>query len=152
MSMKLTRIALFIASTFLLASTLSVPANAANIKKGDVCSPIGATFKQKNSNFICTKKGSSAVWEIVKKSASPTPTITYFTMPNVIGMNLQLAQDLLQSKGSYLVDQEDALGLNRFQLVDSNWKVCRQSPKSGGKTATSAIVTLSAVKLTERCP
>ena len=29
-------------------------------------------------------------------------------MPNLIGMNLQAAQDLLQAKGSYLLDQEDA--------------------------------------------
>lgn len=152
MSMKLMKASLFLASVLMLSSALSISAYAAVIKNGDACSPVGATFKQKAVTFTCTKSGASGVWKAPKKTASPTPTITYFTMPNVKGMNLQLAQDLLQAKGSYFVDQEDALGLSRFQLVDSNWKVCRQSPKSGAKTATSAIVTLTSVKLTERCP
>lgn len=150
--MKSTNALPLLASLFLLTFSLSTPAFGAVIKNGDVCSPVGATFKQKSVTFICTKSGTSGVWKAPKKTASPSPTITYFTMPNVKGMNLQLAQDLLQAKGSYLVDQEDALGLSRFQLVDSNWKVCRQSPKSGAKTATSAMVTLTSVKLTEKCP
>lgn len=150
--MKLTKKVLLLAPLFVLTSILSTPAYGADIKSGDSCSPVGATFKQKSVTFVCTKSGTSGIWKTPKKTASPSPTITYFTMPNVKGLNLQLAQDLLQSKGSYLVDQEDALGLSRFQLVDSNWKVCRQSPKSGAKTATSAMVTLSSVKLTERCP
>ena len=66
--------------------------------------------------------------------------------------NLQLAQDILQKKGSYLLDQEDALGLDRVQVLDSNWQVCKQSPKAGQKVTVDAMVTLSSVKLTEDCP
>jgi hypothetical protein len=66
-------------------------------------------------------------------------------------MNLQFAQDLLQSKGSYLIDQEDFKGLGRFQLIDSNWKVCSQSPSAGKRVSASAVVTLSSVKLSEKC-
>lgn len=121
------------------------------IKNGDSCSPIGATYKQGSINFSCIKSGNSSIWKASTKKASPTPTVTYFTMPNVAGMNLQLAQDLLQSKGSYLMDQTDAKGLGRVQLLDSNWKVCRQSPSAGSRVSTSTLVTLASVKLIESC-
>jgi hypothetical protein len=73
-------------------------------------------------------------------------------MPRLVGENLQLAQDKLQALGSYFVDQEDASGLGRLQVNDSNWKVCKQSPAPGRKTPTETIVILSAVKLSEQCP
>ena len=124
---------------------------AATVKNGDACSPEGATFKQGTTEFVCTKTGSKVVWKS-KKKASPTATPeAKFTMPKVVGMNLQLAQDLLQSKGSYILDQVDHKGLLRIQVLDSNWKVCKQSPSPGKVVLASTVVTLSSVKLTERC-
>ena len=81
----------------------------------------------------------------------PSPPET-FAMPKLVGVNLQLAQDTLQSLGSYVLDQEDASGLERFQVNDSNWKVCSQKPKAGAKVPIETVVLLSAVKLTEDCP
>jgi len=72
-------------------------------------------------------------------------------MPSVVGMVLQDAQDLLQSMGSYLMDQVDATGYGRMQLLDSNWKVCSQNPSAGATVSIAQIVTLSAVKLSESC-
>jgi beta-lactam-binding protein with PASTA domain len=124
---------------------------AATIKNGDACSPAGATFKQGATEFVCTKLGSKVVWKS-KKKASPSATPeAKFTMPRVVGMNLQLAQDLLQSKGSYILDQVDHKGLLRIQVLDSNWKVCKQTPSAGKVVLASTVVTLSSVKLTERC-
>lgn len=124
---------------------------AATVKNGDACSPEGATFKQGTTEFVCTKSGSKVVWKS-KKKASPTATPeAKFTMPRVVGMNLQLAQDLLQSKGSYILDQVDHKGLLRVQVLDSNWKVCKQTPAAGKVVLASTVVTLSSVKLTERC-
>ncbi len=54
-----------------------------------------------------------------------------FTMPDVVGANLQDAQDLLQSLGSYAMDQQDASGLGRVQVLDRNWKVCSQDRRRG---------------------
>ena len=140
--------------TCLLVSALQVGITstwAATIKNGDACSPEGATFKQGTTEFVCTKTGSKVVWKS-KKKASPTATPeAKFTMPKVVGMNLQLAQDLLQSKGSYILDQVDHKGLLRIQVLDSNWKVCKQSPSPGKVVLASTVVTLSSVKLTERC-
>ena len=73
-------------------------------------------------------------------------------MPKVVGVNLQLAQDMLQKAGSFLLDQEDALGLDRIQVMDANWQVCTQSPKAGKEVPVDTMVTLAAVKLTEECP
>ena len=75
-----------------------------------------------------------------------------FTMPKVTGMVLQDAQDKLQSLGSYLMDQEDAMGWERMQLLDSNWQVCTQKPAAGKKVPVSTVVKLASVKLSETCP
>lgn len=73
-------------------------------------------------------------------------------MPSVVGMVLQDAQDLLQSQGSYLMDQIDATGGGRYQFFDSNWKVCSQEPSAGAPLASSDVVKLNTVKLDESCP
>lgn len=99
-------------------------------------------------------------------SGSPAPSVTEppteppaqpastFTMPNLVGRVLQDAQDLLQSKGSYSIRQEDATGLDRFNLLDTNWRVCRQSPKAGAKVSVDDTVTVWSVKINppEKCP
>ncbi len=83
-------------------------------------------------------------------SESATPTV--FTMPDLVGDNLQDAQDELQSLGSLLMDQQDASGQGRAQVIDSNWTVCTQDPAPGVDTPITTIVTLSVVKDDEVCP
>jgi hypothetical protein len=143
---------LLVSSLFITGVQVSMTTTwAATVKNGDACSPAGATFKQGATEFVCTKSGSKVVWKS-KKKASPSATPeAKFTMPRVVGMNLQLAQDLLQSKGSYILDQVDHKGLLRIQVLDSNWKVCKQTPSAGKVVLASTVVTLSSVKLTERC-
>ena len=94
-------------------------------------------------------------------SESPSPEATTeappeepetFKMPRLVGQNLQDAQDRLQSRGSYLLRQDDARGLERFQVFDANWKVCSQKPKAGKTVPIDRMVVLGAVKLNESCP
>lgn len=73
-------------------------------------------------------------------------------MPSVVGMVLQDAQDLLQSQGSYLMDQVDASGAGRIQFFDTNWRVCSQEPSAGLPLSSVDIVTLRSVKRDESCP
>lgn len=70
-------------------------------------------------------------------------------MSDLLGKNLQFAQDTLQSLGSYLLQQDDASGLERFQVLDSNWKVCSQNLKPGGSFSIDELAILGAVKLDE---
>ena len=75
-----------------------------------------------------------------------------FKMPKVVGKNLQWSQDKLQSLGSWIMDQEDAAGLDRWQVNDSNWKVCSQKPKAGKVAPVDTTVVLKSVKYGEKCP
>lgn len=86
------------------------------------------------------------------ETSEPAAAAETFKMPKVVGMVLQDAQDLLQTKGSYLMDQQDATGLERIQVLDSNWQVCSQSPKAGRIVPIDTVVVLKSVKLTETCP
>lgn len=87
------------------------------------------------------------------KTLAPTTTVEEtFTMPNLVGWVLQDAQDKLQSLGAYSLDQEDARGLERLQVLDSNWRVCSQKPRARAVVPVSTTVVLASVKLSERCP
>jgi len=87
------------------------------------------------------------------ESSDPDPAepVT-FVMPDVVGMYLQDAQNLLQKLGSYAMDQQDATGKGRNQVWDRNWKVCTQEPAVEAVIPVDTVVVLGAVKLKERCP
>lgn len=79
-------------------------------------------------------------------TAAPTPEAL---MPDVVCMNLQEAQDFIQSEtGVFLSLSEDATGGGRMQMIDSNWIVVAQRPAVGTPIGEGDAV-LSAVKLTE---
>ncbi|GAA4400744.1 hypothetical protein GCM10023153_28500 [Ornithinibacter aureus] len=99
-----------------------------------------------------TPSPSESESEVPAEVESTTAAPETFTMPKLVGQNLQLAQDMLQKDGSFLLDQVDALGLGRIQVMDSNWQVCTQSPKAGKEVPVDTMVTLASVKLTEDCP
>jgi hypothetical protein len=79
-----------------------------------------------------------------------------FAMPNFVGKNLQAAQDEVQTHGVFFSVSHDVLA-SRMQLVDSNWKVCTQTPAAGTRIHGPAAdyegkFDFGAVKLTESCP
>ena len=58
-------------------------------------------------------------------------------MPDVVGLNLQQAQDLIQSSGKVFYSSSyDCTGEGRNQVIDSNWVVVRQSPAPGASIAS----------------
>lgn len=77
---------------------------------------------------------------------------TTATVPKFVGMGLQSAQDKAQELGFYNLASHDALGRDRMQAFDRNWKVCSQNVKSGTSTSTDTKLDLGAVKLEETCP
>ncbi|MER7573629.1 hypothetical protein [Streptomyces sp. NPDC126514] len=72
------------------------------------------------------------------------------TLPDLVGQDLQAAQDEAQAAGFYLLDDQDASGQNRLQIMDRNWTVCSQEP-APGTHPTDTLVTLNAVKDDETC-
>ncbi|GAA3911628.1 hypothetical protein GCM10023084_74610 [Streptomyces lacrimifluminis] len=72
------------------------------------------------------------------------------TLPDLVGQNLQAAQDEAQAAGFRVLDDQDASGENRLQVFDRNWTVCSQDPEPGTHP-TDTPVTLYAVKEDETC-
>jgi PASTA domain len=70
-------------------------------------------------------------------------------VPDVVGLNHQLAQDTLQASGFYLLLEQDATGQGRMLLYDRNWEVVAQSVPAGTTASPSEPVTLSARKIGE---
>ncbi|MFD3937241.1 hypothetical protein ACFWSF_15460 [Streptomyces sp. NPDC058611] len=83
---------------------------------------------------------------------APPPAPATAAVPNFVGMVLQSAQDGAQAAGFFLMTSHDALGKNRLQVLDRNWRVCTQTPAAGTKTGTDTKLDFGTVKLEERCP
>ncbi|MEE1927359.1 PASTA domain-containing protein [Streptomyces sp. TRM 70351] len=73
------------------------------------------------------------------------------TLPDMVGKGLQAAQDAAQEAGFYALTSHDALGRDRMQAMDRNWKVCFQTPGAGEHPADTEV-DFAAVKLEEKCP
>lgn len=90
--------------------------------------------------------------------AAPPPTAaappaTDFVMPDVVGMDLQSAQNLIQTHGVFLTVSHDLLG-SRNQVLDSNWLVCDQNIPPGQQVTgdVEGEIDLGVVKREESCP
>ncbi|WP_245709275.1 calcium-binding protein [Rhodococcus tukisamuensis] len=83
--------------------------------------------------------------------AAAAPAAVPATMPNVVCMNLQAAQDRIQAEGVFFSRSVDATGAGRRQVVDSNWVVVGQTPLPGSPVGEAEAV-LSAVKIGEPGP
>jgi hypothetical protein len=79
-----------------------------------------------------------------------------FAMPDMRGQNLQVAQDKVQALGVFFSVSHDVIA-SRMQMLDSNWKICTQTPTPGTRIKGAAAdwegkIDFGAVKLTESCP
>jgi len=76
-------------------------------------------------------------------------------MPNLVGKNLQEAQDAIQKLVNdpvYLTTSHDATGRKRQQIDDSHWKVCTQNVPAGQEIGMKSTIDFGAVKNEESCP
>lgn len=89
------------------------------------------------------------------RNSGPSAQAGSFAMPNVVGMNLQAAQDGLQSAAGnplFFSESEDATGAGRSQILDRGWQVCGQNIPAGEAVGATANVVLSVVRVSEGCP
>ncbi|MGH3765756.1 MAG: PASTA domain-containing protein [Pseudonocardiaceae bacterium] len=78
-----------------------------------------------------------------------------WTMPNLVGANLQDAQNAIQrltSNAIFVTTSHDATGAGRHQVVDRNWRVCSQNVPPGSTIQAGTKIDFVAVKLQEHCP
>jgi hypothetical protein len=78
-----------------------------------------------------------------------TSTARVGVVPNVVGVNHQLAQDTMQAAGFYFLTEEDASGQGRLLLNDRNWVVVSQSPAGGTTAALDTKILLRSKKIGE---
>lgn len=85
-------------------------------------------------------------------ASGPAASAKTGTLPDLVGKGLQTAQDEAQRAGFFILTSHDALGRERLQALDRNWKVCSQTPGPGAGLDTKTSVDFGAVKLEETCP
>ncbi|MEO3978098.1 hypothetical protein [Streptomyces sp. CAU 1734] len=86
-----------------------------------------------------------------KKASDEVQTAESAPLPNFTGKGLQSAQDEAQAAGFFTLTSHDALGRDRMQTFDRNWKVCTQEP-AAGTHPTDTSINFGTVKLDEDCP
>lgn len=86
-------------------------------------------------------------------SASAEPS---WTMPNLIGKDLQGAQDAIQPlthDAVWFTSSTDLTGKGRAQISDCNWQVCTSTPPPGATFTASTKVDFGVVRIdSETCP
>jgi hypothetical protein len=71
------------------------------------------------------------------------------TVPNVVGMVHQYAQDTMQAAGLHMLLEQDATGRGRLLVLDRNWETTAQSVPAGQIVDCTTVITLSAKKIGE---
>jgi len=87
-------------------------------------------------------------------SASPAFADSW-TMPDLIGTDLQGAQDAIQSVSNgevFFSTSTDLTGQGRAQISDRNWTVCSSTPPAGAAFTTTTEIDFGVVKDSETCP
>jgi hypothetical protein len=100
-----------------------------------------------NPDTTSTSSRASRDQAAVSASSTAAPTV-----PSLVGLGLQTAQDTAQAKGFYNLTSHDASGDGRMQILDRNWKVCDQNPAAGSPSPHDVKIDLGAVKIGESCP
>ncbi|WP_051844054.1 PASTA domain-containing protein [Streptomyces sp. NRRL S-813] len=93
--------------------------------------------------------GTVKLAEVCPAKDQEAPSAAGGTMPNFVGKGVKAARQALDSSTSITVN--DAAGNDRMVLIESNWKVCSQTPAAGTKL-NGQPVSLNAVKVDETCP
>lgn len=84
-----------------------------------------------------------------QEPVAPAPAPVDVTVPNVVGMDYQSAQDLLRSQGLVVLPATDGTGANRIPLLDANWFVTGQDVAAGSTVPTGTGVTCTILKYTD---
>ncbi|MDA4109724.1 hypothetical protein MHOL44478_21055 [Mycobacterium holsaticum DSM 44478] len=88
--------------------------------------------------------------------ATAAPAGQSWTMPNLIGRNLQDAQDAIQALTNdeiFYSGSTDLTGEGRNQILDANWQVCTSTPPPGAVITKDTTIDFGVVRIdVEDCP
>ena len=89
----------------------------------------------------------------VLTACSATSHTDHWDMPDLVGKNLQDAQNQIQqlTDNAVRTTSHDATPADREQDVDRDWKVCNQSAKPGDQITEEQAIDFTVVKNNEKC-
>lgn len=117
------------------------------------CTAVGALAACQPADDTGSSGGASASGGSATGGQDGKPTAREkASVPDFVGMGLQSAQDTAQEQGFSSLTSHDALGRDRNQILDRDWKVCSQNVKAGTSAAVDTELDFGAVKLAETCP
>ena len=135
------------------ASLLSACASVGRHESGTTTATVAASRPSTNAT---TMAASGATSTTVEPSPTSAAGGAQFTMPDEVGRVLQAAQDDIQRVSHdpvFYTSSKDATGRGRHQILDRDWKVCRQNVLAGRVVERKTVlITFSVVKLAETCP
>lgn len=142
----------------IVAGLFVVAAAASACGSGEADSDSGASSEPSSAAPTTPLEQSPSEVPPPASTAPPAPTTSAapavdFTMPNFVGMDLQSAQDLVQTNGVFFSVSHDLLG-SRSQAIDSNWMVCDQNVPAGQRVSgnVEGSIDFGVVKRSEVCP
>ena len=112
------------------------------------CPPSGDTASGSSGETTAEPSSGSDLAAEPEPEPAPAPAAKV-TVPNVVGMNHQAAQNRMQAAGLFMLAEEDATGQGRVLVWDRNWVVVSQTPAAGTRVREDRTITLSAKKLGE---
>ncbi|WP_344239701.1 PASTA domain-containing protein [Kribbella hippodromi] len=98
---------------------------------------------------VTAPPSSSTSTSTTPQPSAARPSVQTGVVPNVVGLNHQLAQDTMQAAGFYYLTEQDATGQGRLLINDRNWVVVSQSPAGGTKAASDTKILLRSKKIGE---
>jgi beta-lactam-binding protein with PASTA domain len=99
---------------------------------------------------VTTQPSQTQPSQAQSSQATPAqPSVQSGVVPDVVGMNHQLAQDTMQAAGFYFLTEEDATGQGRLLINDRNWTVVSQDPKGGTRAPADTKIVLRSKKIGE---
>lgn len=87
--------------------------------------------------------------------ASPAPTAAVWTMPSLIGVNVEDAHDQLAELSNdqiELINMHDASGAGNDPSVSSDWKVCSQRPVPRSTVTAATPIQFGVIETERPCP
>lgn len=91
-------------------------------------------------------RAEAAVSDSAPEPVSAQTSSGGITVPNVVGLDHQAAQNALQGEGLYNLDERDCTGQGRALLFDRNWEVQSIDPPAGTAVSEDDKITLCSVK------
>jgi hypothetical protein len=142
------------ATVALLVAAPSKPAVTPVVSQPITTTPQPTTTTDSTTEQTTTTAPTTTTTTTTTTAAPPTVELRW-TMPALIGSNLQDAQNRVQAETGnavFLTSSHDASGAGRRQILDSDWRVCTQNVPPGAVITPTSKIDFGVVQYGESCP